>query len=539
MSPTGPSGPARGRTPAPAPGAAGEQPDPARWRALGVCLAVGFMTLLDVSIVNVALPSIEGSLGAGPSEVQWIVAGYALAFGLALVPAGRVGDVWSRRSVFLVGLAGFVLTSALAGLVQSATALAVVRLLQGVTAGLVNPQVLALIQQLFTGAERGRAFAAFGTTVGLSTAVGPLLGGAIIQVFGVEEGWRGVFLVNVPIGLVLLPLAWRWLPRDRSARPDGARGVRGLRLDVVGLLLLAAAVVLLMLPFVLTTGEDAPAARWALLAPGTLLLVAFVGWERRLGRRGGDPVVHGDLVRTGSFSNGAAVGITYFAGFTGIFLVVTLYLQSGLGLTPLQAGLVQTPFALASAVTAQVGGRQVVRRGRITVVVGLLVSAAGLTAADVVAATVQGTAGAVALSACLAVTGAGSGLVISPNQTLTLADVPRSVAGVAGGVLQTGQRVGSAVGVAAVTAVFFTGLSGAGLSGAGGPASGRPPADVQAVFGSALSAGLRVSLALVLLALAAAVVDLVRRRRTGEDEGLAPQGPQRGAPAGRGLRSGG
>ncbi|WP_432505941.1 MFS transporter [Kineococcus arenarius] len=483
--------------------------DPARWRALGVCLAVGFMTLLDVSIVNVALPSIESSLGAGPAQVQWIVAGYALAFGLVLVPAGRFGDLLSRRAVFLAGLAGFVLTSAAAGLVQSATALAVVRLLQGVTAGLVNPQVLALIQQLFTGAERGRAFAAFGTTVGLSTAVGPLLGGVILAVFGEEEGWRGVFLVNVPLGLVLLPLAWRWLPRQGSG---GRRARPGF--DVVGLVLLAAAVLLVMLPFVLTTGEGGSAARWWLLAPGALLLGLFALWERREDRRGHQPVVAADLVRTASFTRGAMIGVSYFAGFTGIFLVVTLYLQSGLGFTPLQAGLVQTPFALASAVLAQVGGRQVAERGRRVVVVGLVVVAVGLSAADVVAAAVQGTAGAIALAACLAVTGAGSGLVISPNQTLTLAEVPRNVAGTAGGVLQTGQRIGSAMGVAAVTAVFFSALAGEGLSGAAGGRSGQVPAEVQAAFGEALSTGLRVSIGLVVAALVFALLDLRRREGT-------------------------
>jgi EmrB/QacA subfamily drug resistance transporter len=481
-------------------------PDPNRWRALGVCLAVGFMTLLDVSIVNVALPSIETSLGAGSSQIQWIVAGYALAFGLVLVPAGRVGDLYSRRLLFVIGLAGFVLTSAGAGLVQSATALSIVRLAQGVTAGLVNPQVLALIQELFSGAERGKAFGLFGTTIGLSTAIGPLLGGGILAVFGEAQGWRGVFLVNVPIGIVLLPLAWKWLPgRDRS------RARSKLHLDVPGLLLLAAATVFGMLPFVLTTGQGDSPARWWFLLPGAVLFAAFVAWERWEGKRGRDPVVAGELVRTASFTGGALVGIAYFAGFTGIFLVVTLYLQTGLGFSPLQAGLVQTPFAVMSAIFAQVGGRQVNRRGRPVVVVGLVVVAIGLAGADVVSAALQGTAGALALSACLAVAGAGSGLVISPNQTLTLAEVPRSVAGVAGGVLQTGQRVGSAVGVAATTAIFFSTV-------AAGPRS-------QEVFGEALSDGLRVSLGLVVLALVLAIVDL--RRRAAHQHGAHDAGAAR------------
>ncbi|WP_338073981.1 MFS transporter, partial [Kineococcus siccus] len=485
------------------------QPDARRWRALAVCLAAGFMTLLDVSIVNVALPSIEGSLDAGPSQVQWIVAGYALAFGLVLVPAGRFGDLFSRRTVFLVGLAAFTVTSAGAGLVQSATALAVVRLVQGISAGILNPQVIGLLQELFAGPERGKAFGLFGTTVGVSTAVGPLLGGLLIQVFGTESGWRAVFLVNVPIGLVLLPFAARLLPR--AERVPGRR----LSLDLGGLALLAVGVVFLMLPFVLTTGQGDPPLRWLSLVPGVGLLVGFVLWERAYERRGREPVVPGALVRTASFTGGALVGVAFFAGFTGIFLVVTLYLQSGLGFTALQAGLVQTPFALASAVFSGLGGRFVNRWGRQTVVAGLVVTAVGLVAADVVSAAVQGTGGAVALAACLMVTGAGTGLVISPNQTLTLAEVPTEVGGVAGGVLQTGQRVGSAMGVALVSAVFFAGVAsvsggGPGRGGAGGAST---PAAVQSVFGEALSQGLRVALGLVLLALLLALLDLRRRRR--------------------------
>ncbi|HCX85444.1 MAG TPA: MFS transporter, partial [Micrococcales bacterium] len=202
------------------------------------------MTLLDVTIVNVALPSIEHSLSAGANELQWILAGYTLAFGLALVPAGRLGDVYGRRTLFLVGLAGFVLASAACGLVTSGVALAAVRFVQGIAAGVLNPQVIAFIQDLFSGAERGRAFGMFGATVGVSTAIGPLAGGALLAIFGEQEGWRSVFLVNVPIGLVLFPLAWRLLPRRTAQRRATAR------LDVVGTLLLAVGVVAVMWPFV-------------------------------------------------------------------------------------------------------------------------------------------------------------------------------------------------------------------------------------------------------------------------------------------------
>ena len=189
-----------------------DTPDPRRWRALSVTLTAGFMSLLDVSIVAVALPSMRESLGASPAAIQWVVSGYALTFGLALVPAGRLGDAVGRRRMFLAALAGFVVCSAAAGAAQNEGMLVAARLAQGVAAGALAPQNSALIQQLFRGAERGRAFGFFGATVGISTAAGPVLGGVILALAGGPGGWRWIFYVNVPIGLVALVLAARLLP---------------------------------------------------------------------------------------------------------------------------------------------------------------------------------------------------------------------------------------------------------------------------------------------------------------------------------------
>src|SRR5881397_310558 len=182
-------------------------PDPLRWRALAVCLVAGFMSLLDVSIVNVALPSIAGGLHAGESSLQWIVSGYALTFGLLLVPAGRIGDARGRRPAFMWGLALFTLASVVCGLAPNDGVLIAARLVQGAAGGILMPQVSGLIQQLFQGAERGRAFGLLGASIGISTAVGPLLGGIIIAAFGAHEGWRFVFFVNLPIGVATLVLA--------------------------------------------------------------------------------------------------------------------------------------------------------------------------------------------------------------------------------------------------------------------------------------------------------------------------------------------
>ncbi|QJW36427.1 MFS transporter [Cellulosimicrobium protaetiae] len=474
------------------------EPDPNRWRVLPVCLAVGFITTLDVSIVNVALPSIESSLDAGPTELQLVVAGYTLAFGLALVPAGRLGDAGARRSLFIAGLVGFALMSLACGLAPTDTWLGVARLLQGVSAGILNPQVVGLIQQLFSGFERGRAFGMFGATIGVSTALGPLLGGLIIAAAGSAAGWRWVFLVNIPVVAVLLPFAWRLVPGPPPRAPGGGRR---RRLDLVGLGLLGAATLGVMMPFVTTTGQGDDASRWWWLVAAAAAGLAAVLWERRYQRRTGEAVLDPQVVGLGSFRNGALLGLAYFAGFTGIFLVVTLYLQDELGYTPLQAGLVGTPFAVASGVSAWFSGRWVARWGRQLVVGGVLLVLVGVVAADAVVRLLGDDPGAVgpALAGALLIAGAGSGTVIAPNQTLTLSEVPVSRAGVAGSMLQLGQRIGSAVGISVVLSVYYGGLA-SGDSAA--HATGR---------------ALLVTITLVALALVVGLVDL--RSRRAEDRG--------------------
>lgn len=472
--------------------------DRQRWHVLWVCLAVGFVTTLDVSIVNVALPSIESSLDAGPTELQLVVAGYTLAFGLALVPAGRLGDAGGRRRLFIAGLVGFALFSLASGVAPDGTLLGVARLFQGVSAGLLNPQVVGLIQQLFSGAERGRAFGLFGATIGVSTALGPVLGGVIIALAGPEDGWRWVFLVNIPVIAVLLPFAWRLVPAPVVRQ-------RPRRLDVVGLVLLGLATVGLMLPFVTTTGVDDDPARWWWLALGVGGAGVAAVWERRYQRRVGAAVLDPQVLGLSSFRNGALLGTAYFAGFTGIFLVVTLHLQDDVGYSPLQAGLVGTPFAVASGVSAWLSGRAVARWGRPLVVLGLGLVLVGTAAADVLVRTLGDRPEVVgpALAGALLVAGAGSGMVIAPNQTLALAHVPVGSAGVAGSMIQVGQRVGSAVGVSVILSVYYGGLA----SGAdGAAASGR---------------AMLVTIGFVAVALVVGVVDLRSRRAEGHGEPAA------------------
>ena len=482
----------RGTGPGPGPDPSGSgAPDPRRWQALAVCLVAGFMTLLDVSIVNVALPSIKEGLDTPESDLQWVLSGYALAFGLFLIPAGRLGDARGRRAVFMAGLALFTLSSAACGAAQSSLWLVIARLVQGIAGGLISPQISALIQQMFSGRERGRAFGMFGTVVGISTAVGPLLGGLLIQVAGAAEGWRWVFYVNLPLGAVCLVLARRLLPDT----PTATR-VRARDLDPVGVLLLGAGILALLLPFV-QAQQWRGDGKWLLLLLAAALLATFVGWESRCGRGATQPVLDLSLFRLRSYWLGCLLILLYFAGFTSIFFVTTLYLQSGQHYTALQAGLAITPFALGSGVAAGIGGRLVGRFGRPLVVVGLAMVAVGLALTALAVNLAPGANAGWAMAGPLLLAGLGSGLVIAPNQTLTLAEVPVATAGSAGGTLQTGQRVGSAIGIAAVGSVFFAQV---------GPEG----------WATAYDHGLIVSVAFVLAALVVALADVGTARRAGK-----------------------
>ena len=466
--------------------------DPTRWRSLALCLTASSMTLLDLSIVNVALPSLRSSLGADDSDLQWIVAGYALAFGMVLVPAGRLGDARSRRTVFLVGVALFTLSSAVAGAAPDPTVLAAARVAQGLAGGLIAPQTSGFVQNLFRGPERARAFGLLGAAIGISTAIGPLLGGLLVSLGGPDLGWRLVFYVNVPIGLTLIPLAYRLLPRGEQPRQRQS-------LDPLGVGLFAAGILLVLLPLV--EGEQDQPLRdrpWWLLVPAVLLLGGCLLWERWWSRRGRETLIDLPLLRVRSFMFGLSLGTFYFAGFTAIFLVLTLYLQVGLGYSALEAGATQTPFAVGSAIASILGGRWLPRIGRGLAVLGLSLVIAGLLAVDLLAPSMDGYVG-LKLAPLLLLAGFGGGLVISPNVTLTLAEVDPRRAGSGGGMLQTAQRVGSAIGVAVVLAQFFAALA---------TSSGD--------YGAALSVSLRTIIGLIGVALVFAVLDLVRRRTSAE-----------------------
>lgn len=466
-----------------------------RWRILAVLLVAIFMSLVGVSIVNVGLPSIQQGLGAGQTQIQWVLSGYALTFGVVLVAAGRAGDIFGRGFLFILGVAIFTLASVAAGLATDAVMLTIARFVQGLGSGLLNPQGVGMIQQYFRGPERGRAFGMFGSVVGIAVGVGPLLGGLLIELGGPAEGWRWMFFVNVPVGLLALVLAFAWFPRPLLHRQRGRTAREALsELDPIGALLLGLAILALLLPFI-EARSAVSVWWWALLPVGVLLLAVWMLWERRYKAGGHSPMVDLAIFRVRSFSYGTVLIGLYFFGVTSVWVLLALYMQQGLGHTALESGLIGLPNAVASALAANWAGRHVLRLGRKVVVGGMVSVLLGL-ALSVLVIELQdhGIGSEWWLLATLAFVGLGQGAVVSPNQTLTLAEVPLEYAGSSGGIMQTGQRIGTSVGIAIITAVSFTVL---------------PRSD----WAQAITAGFGVIGLIIASALAVSIADLRYRQK--------------------------
>lgn len=433
-----------------APGSSPTAVDPHRSRVLAVLLASLFMALVAVSIINVALPAIQRDLDASSASLQWVLSGYALSFGVVLVAAGRAGDLFGRERLFVIGMVLFTLSSLFAALAPSAIVLNIARVFMGVGSGLINPQVSGLIQQHYQGRERARAFGYFGGVVGVAVAIGPVMGGLLIGLLPEGIGWRATIGINVPIGAIILLLSWRWLDL-RASRT--ATDQRSRDLDPVGAVLLAVVVLLVMLPFMIAAQN---AMAWLLLPAGLVLFWGWLVWERRYKDRGRAPMVDLALFRIRSFSLGALMIGVYFTGGTTIWVIQAQLVQQGLGESALTASLLGLPGAVLTAFSAQLGGRLVTRIGRWTVVTGICIVLAGL-AATLLATPriVDGVVPLWTLGLVMAPIGFGAGMVTSPNQTLTLREVPISDGGTAAAIMQTGQRIGTAVGSAAITGVYF------------------------------------------------------------------------------------
>jgi EmrB/QacA subfamily drug resistance transporter len=473
------------------------------WQALAVLLIGMFMALLDATIVNVALPSIKNDLNADEATLSWIISGYALAFGLALIPAGRLGDRYGHKWIFIIGLALFTIASLACGLAQDSTQLIIARVIQGLAGGIYLPAVTAFIQLMFPGKTRGKAFAIMGAVIGVSSALGPIVGGLLIQAFGDKTGWRYVFDVNIPIGIVAVVLAIALLPRGAASKAV-AGGV-----DVVGLILVTGGLVAILVPLIEGQSNGWPLWTYLTLIAGVILLVLFALWERSLVTRGKSPLVPPHLFSHLAFSGGTILALVYFAAFTSIFFTISLLWQVGLGHTALESGIVSIPFALGSIIGSSQSNRLATTLGRRVLILGTALVVVGLAAVWLIFANV----GAADLTnwiliAPLIVAGFGNGLFIAPNAQFIVATVDPQEAGAASGVIATMQRIGSAIGIAVIGSVLYGTLAVAKPTAAqiaeAGRVHGASGADavkraIQAIVDHNLAIGFEHSAALAML----------------------------------------
>lgn len=424
-----------------------EAPDPRRWLTLVVLLLAAFMNLLDISIVNIAIPSIQANLHASYADVQWALAGYTLAYAVVLITGGRLGDAYGRKRLFLIGVTGFTIMSALCGAAQSPGMLITCRVIQGAMGAIMIPQVLSVIQVIFPQRERIKALAAFGVTAGLGTVSGPLLGGLLTQHDLLGLDWRPIFLINVPVGILAVAASAVLVRESRAPRPP--------RLDPGGVLLVTAALLLLLYPLVQGRQLGWPAWTFVAMVASVPVFALFVWYERAKTRRDGSPLVQLSLFSQRSFSIGMATAVTFFLGVTSFALILTLFLQIGLGFTPLHAGLTFLPFSGGVLVASGAAARMAPRFGRGVTMTGALVMAAGMAG---LIATVAHYGPAVTtweMVPALIVAGLGMGGVIAPLADIMLAGVHKQHAGSASGVFNTGIQVGASVGVALIGVIFF------------------------------------------------------------------------------------
>lgn len=421
---------------------------PRRGFAIGILLFASFMDLLDVTIVQVALPSIGTDLGASEAQLEWIVSGYLLAFAVALITGGRLGDLFGRQRVFLVGIAGFTLASGAAAAAWSGDVLVATRIAQGLFAALMVPQLLASVQALFMPRERAPMYGLIGGVSGLAAVAGPVLGGWLVDTDLWDLGWRSIFLLNLPVGVVIFALAARFVPNTKSSRP--------MHLDLVGVVLLTAVVLAFMIPLVEGQTLGWPAWLWIPVAIGALLLVAFIASQRRRMRRDSSALLPMPLFRDRGFSAGIVTQAAFQGSLNAFTLPFIIYLQVGLGFDALTAGLNLLAFSLGAMLGTGAVLPLVPRLGKALVTAGALVIAGGvLWAFAVVSATGPDFSGWAAVWPML-VAGLGLSLLIIPLVDVALATVPVTDAGSASGAYSTFQQLGAASGVAVSTTVFFT-----------------------------------------------------------------------------------
>jgi len=474
--------------------------DPRRWVALFVLLLASFMNLIDVTIVNVALPSLQANLGADPNQIEWVIAAYVLAFALGLLPFGRLGDVVGRTKMFLIGVSLFTLASAFCGLAPSIEWLIAARVLQGLAGAIMTPQVLAIAQVTFPPEEKGQAFSLFGLSSGLAAVAGPIVGGLLIgaNLWGLD--WRPIFLVNIPFGILAVVAGWYLIPRT-PGHPD-------LRNDYVGIGLFSLASVALVFPLVEGRTYGWAPWIWGLMAASLVFVALFILWEKRREAANQPQLLNFSLISNPNYLLGLLITTIFASGIPAMFMVISLLLQSGYGFTPLESGLTNTPFSVGVLAVSLVIGRLGQRYLRTRLALGAALLVVGISWLDLMVRGLGDTLDHWTFLPPLLVAGLGLGMGFSGLFQSVLAGVPPRDAGAGSGALQAFQQIGGAIGVALVGEIFFSGLATAFAGGAG----------PKVAFASA--AGPAITYQIVSFALVVILVPFLRIK-----------GPGQGAPA--------
>lgn len=424
--------------------------DPRRWRALAVVLSATFMALLDSFIVNVAIPSIQSDLQASASDIQFILAGYTLAYAVLLITGSRLGDMFGRKRLFLSGMLGFVVASALCGAAPSAMYLILFRVLQGVTSAAMMPQVLAIIQVSFPENEKAKAIGLYGAIIGIATVSGQLLGGYLISQNLFDWGWRSVFLVNVSIGVIALLAG---IPLLQESRNPAAR-----RLDLTGALILTAS--LLALAFPLVQGREAGWPVWSfiMLACFPVGLTRFIIYERKLLENGKSPLLAPSLFRDRSFSLGISLILVFYAIASALFFTLAVMLQQGFGYSALISGLTYLPLGIGFFLASLASPKLVSKFGPAVLLVGAIVTAIGIGYTLEIVHHYGGHLVWNALWPSLFVIGIGQGTCAAPFIGTILSKVHQENIGAASGVLTTTTQLSTALGVGFVGIFFYRAL---------------------------------------------------------------------------------
>lgn len=422
-----------------------------KWALIAIMLGA-FLSLLDTTIVNVALPDIGRVLKTSSQTIEWVISGYALAFGLVLITAGRLGDKFGRKPLYIIGVALFLLMSITAGFATSGTSLIISRVVQGLAAGLFFPQINATIMDLYQGPKLAKVFGILGAVIGVATAIGPLTGGLLINTFGADDGWRWVFFVNVPIVIITLILAFIYIPKDKKQPHQ-------VKFDIPGVFGITLALLLLLYPLVAHGANDFSWLDFIVMLLSLPVFLLLYWWSARQEKLGNQPIISPKLLKNKKFLSGMIFSLVYFAAFTSIFFVLSLTWQTGFGKSAISSGLALSPFAFGSMFAAANSNRFVQKLGRNLFFIGLIFIILGLAGTALVFYLHSDVFSAWWLTLPLLLSGIGSGLIIAPINSFTLSTVLPEQRGGASGLFNTAQRVGTSFGIAIVGTVYFRTLS--------------------------------------------------------------------------------